>query len=194
MNDNPAANDRNINIKKCVAGICLAGAMVGAWAQGILVTPPPKSAGPFNTLSAAAEIAGLKACKAAIDRLSSLAIQGTQANEVLLDWDRKRPATSPMFSLTGLEFGNGGAAMSITTVPESAGGCSVAAERISVAPFNCQSIAAQELPGYRATRLLKTLTVYSDPKEGNSTVSLIDAPPGCLVIRRYVEFGWKPPR
>ena len=123
-----------------------------------------------------------------------MAIQGTQANEVLLDWDRKRPATSPMFSLTGLEFGNGGAAMSITTVPESAGGCSVAAERISVAPFNCQSIAAQELPGYRATRLLKTLTVYSDPKEGNSTVSLIDAPPGCLVIRRYVEFGWKPPR
>ena len=117
-----------------------------------------------------------------------------QANEVLLDWDRKRPATSPMFSLTGLEFGNGGAAMSITTVPESAGGCSVAAERISVAPFNCQSIAAQELPGYRATRLLKTLTVYSDPKEGNSTVSLIDTPPGCLVIRRYVEFGWKPPR
>ena len=89
MNDNPAANDRNINIKKCVAGICLAGAMVGAWAQGILVTPPPKSAGPFNTLSAAAENAGLKACKAAIDRLSSLAIQGTQANEVLLDWDAK---------------------------------------------------------------------------------------------------------
>ena len=71
MNDNPAANDRNINIKKCVAGICLAGAMVGAWAQGVLVTPPPKSAGPFNTLSAAAENAGLKACKAAIDRLSS---------------------------------------------------------------------------------------------------------------------------
>jgi hypothetical protein len=48
--------------------------------------------------------------------------------------------------------------------------------------------------GYRATRLLKALTVYSDPKEGNSTVSLIDSPPGCLVIRRFVEFGWKPPR
>ena len=73
MNDNPAANDRNINIKKCVAGICLAGAMVGAWAQGILVTPPPKSAGPFNTLSAAAENAGLKACR------TTASMNGTEA-------------------------------------------------------------------------------------------------------------------
>lgn len=194
MNHTPAANDRTKTARKCVAVLLLAGAAMGAWAQSVLISPPPKPAVPLNTLSAAAANAGLTACKPAIDRLSSLAINGTQANEVLLDWDRKRPATSPVFSLTGLEFNNGSAAMSITTVPESTGGCTVAAERISVAPFSCQTIAAQELSGYRATRLLKTLTVYSDPKEGNSTVSLIDSPPGCLVIRRYVEFGWKPSR
>ncbi len=194
MNHTPAANDRTQNTRKCVAMLLLAGAAMGAGAQNVLMTPPPKPAAPFNTLSAAAANAGLTACKPAIDRLSSLAISGTQANEVLLDWDRKRPASSPVFSLTGLEFSNGSAAMSIITVPESAGGCTVAAERISVAPLSCQTIATQELSGYRASRLLKTLTVYSDPKEGNSTVSLIDSPPGCLVIRRYVEFGWKPPR
>jgi hypothetical protein len=36
-------------------------------------------------------------------------------------------------------------------------------------------------------------SVYTDPKEPTSSVSLIDSPPGCLVIRRFVEYGWKDP-
>jgi len=69
----------------------------------------------------------------------------------------------------------------------------VAAERISVAPFTCASIAQQELAGYQMTKLLSIYTVYVDPKEPNSSVSLIDSPPGCLVIRRFVEYSWKSP-
>ena len=93
--------------------------------------------------------------------------------------------------MIGLEYPNGGAAMSITTIPDGTGSCSVAAERISSAPIACEALAGQELKGYSATRLLSNMTVYTDGKDPNSTVSLIDTPPGCLVIRRYVEFNWK---
>ena len=70
-----------------------------------------------------------------------------RANDVLLDWDRKRPDDGPVFALIGLEYANAGAAMSITAIPEADGSCSVSAERISVAPFTCQSVAQQELKG-----------------------------------------------
>ena len=139
----------------------------------------------------AATNVGLTACKPALERLSALAINGARNNDVLLDWDRKRPAVSPVFALIGLEYPNGGAAMSITTLPDGTGGCSVSAERISSAPIACEVVAGQELRGYSATRLLSNMTVYTDGKDPNSTVSLIDTPPGCLVIRRYVEFNWK---
>jgi hypothetical protein len=43
------------------------------------------------------------------------------------------------------------------------------------------------------TRLLPIYAVYTDDKEPTSSVSLIDSPPGCLVIRRYVEYGWRDP-
>lgn len=158
-------------------------------AQSVLA--PPQPARVQNALTTAATNVGLTACKPALDRLSTLAINGTKNNDVLLDWDRKRPATSPVFAMIGLEYPNGGAAMSITTIPDGAGGCSVAAERISSAPVACEAVAGQELNGYRATRLLSNMTVYTDGKDPNSTVSLIDTPPGCLVIRRYIEFNWK---
>ena len=158
-------------------------------AQSVLA--PPQPARVQNALSTAATNVGLTACKPALERLSTLAINGTRNNDVLLDWDRKRPATSPVFAMIGLEYPNGGAAMSITTIPDGTGSCSVAAERISSAPIACEALAGQELKGYSATRLLSNMTVYTDGKDPNSTVSLIDTPPGCLVIRRYVEFNWK---
>lgn len=174
-------------------GRCLvllaAGSIGVVHAQSVLA--PPQPARIQNALSVAATNVGLTACKPALERLSTLAINGTRNNDVLLDWDRKRPATSPVFALIGLEYPNGGAAMSITTLPDGAGGCSVSGERISSAPIACEAVAAQELRGYSATRLLSNMTVYTDGKDPNSTVSLIDTPPGCLVIRRYVEFNWK---
>ena len=84
--------------------------------------------------------------------------------------------------------------MSLTAVPNNDGSCTVAAERISSAPVSCQTVAQSELHGMRATHLLPKFKVYTDPKDPTATVSLIDAPPGCLVIRRYVEYNWKPPR
>ena len=164
----------------------------GVFAQGVQpparpIVPPP------NALVAAAANVGIKRCRPALARMSNLALQGTGNNDVLLDWDRRRPDSSPVFSLLGLEYANGDAAMSITAIPETDGSCSVSAERISVAPFTCASVAQRELAGYRLTQLLKNFSVYSDARDPLSTVVLIDSPPSCLVIRRYVEFKWVEP-
>lgn len=167
-------------------------AAAGAAAQGVLVpqAPPPPAQ---DVLTRAVTSVGVKRCLPAITRLSSLVVQGSRAHDVLLDWDRKQPDVGPVFSLIGLEYPNAGMAASITAIPEAGGSCTVSAERISVAPYTCASIAQQELAGYQMTRLLPIFTVYTDPKEPTSSVSLIDSPPGCLVIRRFVEYSWKDP-
>jgi len=162
-----------------------------ALAQGVRV--PQVVAAPQDTLTLAVTSVGVKRCLTAVSRLASLNVQGSRSHDLLLDWDRKRPDDGPIFSLVGLQFPNGGAAASITAIPDRDGGCTVSAERISVAPYTCTSIADQELPGYKMTRLLPIYAVYTDEKEPGSSVSLIDSPPGCLVIRRFVEYGWKEP-
>ncbi|SEL15400.1 hypothetical protein SAMN05518845_10520 [Variovorax sp. YR750] len=163
-----------------------------AFAQGVLVPQAPP-AQPQDTLTRAAASVGVKRCLPAITRLSTLTVQGSRSHDVLLDWDRKRPDGGPMFSLIGMEFPNAGVAASITAVPDDSGACTVSAERISVAPFTCASVGQQELSTYKMTRLLPNYTVYTDEKEPTSSVSLIDSPPGCLIIRRYVEYGWRDP-
>lgn len=162
-----------------------------AFAQGVLAPQAP--AVQQDTLTRAATSVGIKRCLPAITRLSTLTVQGSRAHDVLLDWDRARPDNGPMFSLIGMEFPNAGVAASITAIPNDGGTCTVAAERISVAPFTCASVAQQELRGYKVTQLLPIYAVYTEEKEPTSSVSLIDSPPGCLVIRRYVEYGWKDP-
>ena len=181
--------DRRLKIvAACVAGAACAGAL----AQGVLVpqAPPPP---PMDKLTGAAASVGVKKCLPAISRLSSLSVQGSRSHDVLLDWDRKQPDAGPVFSLIGLEYPNAGVAASITAIPQPGGSCTVSAERISVAPYTCASIAQQELAGYQMTRLLPTFAVYTDAREPTSSVSLIDSPPGCLVIRRFVEYNWKDP-
>lgn len=163
-----------------------------ALAQGVLV-PSTVPLAPQDTLTRAATSVGIRRCLPAISRLSSLTVQGSRSHDVLLDWDRKRPDTGPMFSLIGMQYPNAGVAASITAIPDEGGNCTVSAERISVAPFTCESVAQQELAGYQMTRLLPNYAVYTDAREPTSSVSLIDSPPGCLVIRRYVEYGWRDP-
>jgi hypothetical protein len=158
-------------------------------AQTVLAPQVPKQ----DVLTRAAASIGVKRCLPAISRLSALTVQGSVSHDVLLDWDRKRPDSGPVFSLIGIEYPNAGVAGSITAIPDDTGACTVAAERISVAPISCSAVAQRELPGYKMTRLLPAFAVYTDDREPTSSVSLIDSPPGCLVIRRYVEFGWRDP-
>ncbi len=180
---------RLVRLLPAVLACAAAGA---ALAQGVLVPAGPPAA-PQDMLTRAATSVGIRRCLPAISRLSALTVQGSRSHDVLLDWDRKRPDAGPMFSLIGIQYPNAGVAGSITAIPDESGNCTVSAERISVAPFTCESVAQQELARYRMTRLLPNYAVYTDDKEPTSSVSLIDSPPGCLVIRRYVEYGWKDP-
>jgi hypothetical protein len=150
----------------------------------------PVPPGP-NLLLEAARAVGVKRCLEAVERLSILAIAGSRNHDVLIDWDRKQPDAGPFFSMMGVSFGQQSIAATITAIPSADDSCTVSAERISVAPFTCQSIADVELKGYALTRLLPSFNVYTQPADPGASVSLIDSPPGCLVIRRHVQYAWK---
>ncbi|PLZ00872.1 hypothetical protein CY652_18655 [Burkholderia sp. WAC0059] len=168
-----------------LASACVAGT---AFAQGVLShdgAPPPKR----NPVVAAASNVGVRQCLPALAALSSIGVRDARNSDVLFDWDRRRPNEGPVFSLLGLETAGGNAAMSVNAVPAAGGACSVLAERIEFEAHPCQQIAQRELHGYQATRLLPHMTVYATQQEPGSTVSLIDSAPGCLSIRRYVNFA-----
>lgn len=152
--------------------------------------PAPASA---SLLTQAAQSVGVRQCLPAISRLSALAVAGARAHDVLVDWDRARPDAGPFFSLVGVSYGNQSVAATVTAIPQPDGACTLAAERISVAPYTCESIAQVELKDYTGTRLLPSFQVYTLRGDPGATVSLIDSPPGCLVIRRHVQYGWRDP-
>jgi hypothetical protein len=167
-------------------------AVPASYAQMRADLPVNKAAatGPKNLLTDAAQSIGVRQCQPAITRLSALAINGTRSHDLLVDWDHAHPDRGPFFSLTGIEYAGASAAVSITAVPQEGGACSVSAERISIAPYSCKSIADTELKGYSVTSLLPTFTAYVSASEPGGSVSLVDSPPGCLIIRRYVQYNW----
>lgn len=156
------------------------------------VAPQPQSPSE-NLLPEAASSVGVKRCLPAVGRLSALAIAGSRSHDILMDWDHANPDGGPFFSLVGVSYGAQSAAATIIVIPQADGSCTLSAERISVAPFTCQSIAQVELKGYQVTQLLPNFNVYTPPNLPGETVSLIDSPPSCLVIRRHVQYGWKAP-
>ena len=158
-------------------------------AQRVSVPPPP-----IPVLARAAQTVGVRRCLAAIAVVAQRNGEGATNQDVLLDWDHGAPDASAFFSLTGLEYGPGrSAALSLTTAPEAVGGgCSILAERISAAPVACAEVARTELGGYTGHPLLASITVYVDPGKPRETVTLINSPPGCLVIRRQVQYAWPP--
>jgi hypothetical protein len=164
------------------------GAATTSRAQGVLAQPGATAA-PRNPVAIAAANVGVHQCLAALSSLASIGVRDASNSDVLLDWDRRRPDKAPVFSLLGLEHANGNAAMSLTATPEADGSCSVAAERIAFDPRVCKQVAQKDLQGYQLTQLLPHMVVYTRAQEPGSSVSLIDSPPGCLTIRRFVKFS-----
>ena len=142
-------------------------------------------------LAKAAESVGVRQCLAAVATVSSRANVGATAQDVILDWDHGTPDAQAFFSLTGLEFGSRSAALSLTVVPEAGGGCSIMAERISGAPIACAVVAKSELTGYVGHPLLNTVEVFVNPRTPRETVTLVNTPPGCLIIRRQADYNWR---
>jgi hypothetical protein len=157
------------------------------WAQ-----PLPALPAPLPVLARAAQTIGVRRCLSAITAIAGRTGQGATHQDVILDWDHRTPDAAAFFSLTGLEYGPLSAAFSLTTVPDATGGCSILAERISAAPIACRLVAQRELTGYTGTPLLSSITVYTNPRTPRETVTLVNSPPGCLIVRRQVEYGWRP--
>lgn len=169
----------------------LALALPAARAQTPAVPIAPSKTNTQNLLADAARSVGATQCLPAIERLSALAFKGAHNHEVLVDWDRKNPKTAPLFSLIGAIFSDSVAATSISAVPQPGGECAIAVERISLAPYTCKSVAQVELKGYQASVLLPTFTVYTSAADPGASISLIDSPPSCMVIRRHIQYGWR---
>ncbi|CAB3798186.1 hypothetical protein LMG28614_04706 [Paraburkholderia ultramafica] len=155
-------------------------------AQSVLAPPAAEPVG-RNPLVKAVSGIGVRQCLPALSDLVTIGARDAVNSDLLLDWDRAHPDKGAVFSLVGLQYGQSNAAMSIAAVPGADGNCSVAAERVEFLPQACVQVAQHELRGYQATQLLARMTVYTTPRDAGSTVSLIDASPGCLAIRRYVK-------
>lgn len=143
-----------------------------------------------TVLAGAATAAGIRRCHSAIDAVSGRMFTGASHVDVMLDWDRTNSDGSPFFSLSGIDFRRDTALLSLTTAPTATGGCAILVERISSAPTTCSAVARSDLSGYRATPLVRAVTVYTNTARPRETITLVDAPPSCLVLRRQVEFNW----
>ncbi|KIP17341.1 hypothetical protein KY49_7012 [Burkholderia sp. MSHR3999] len=143
---------------------------------------------PGTVLAGAAMRAGVRRCYPMINAVSGRTFANAEHTDVVLDWDRTNPDGEPFFSLSGLDYGQASALLSLTTAPADTG-CTVLAERISSAPLPCKDVARSELAGYRASPLVKSVTVYTNPARPRETVTLLDAPPSCVIVRRQVHYG-----
>lgn len=147
---------------------------------------------PVNAMAEAAQLVGVRRCLPAIARLSALSLQGSSAHDVVLDWDRQQPDASAFFGLMGVvQPPTGAHATTFTAVPDTNGGCTVLAERMAWAPQSCQNVAQSELQGYAAAQLVPGMWVLTNPSDVGSTISLLEAGPGCMVVRRFVQYRWR---
>lgn len=161
-----------------------------AIAQSGALLPPDSPQSGATVLARAAQTVGVRRCYAAVDQVSKRTFAGSQHADIVLDWDRTTPDEEPFFSLSGLQYPDGVATLSLTTVPSPGGGCSMLVERISTEAHACRDVARGELTGYQATALVKGVTVYTMASRPRESVTLIDALPACVVIRRQAAFHW----
>ncbi|WP_323123739.1 hypothetical protein [Burkholderia alba] len=180
--------------------VAMSAELVLAWIVlgfvGVVLAEPLPGTGPKNVqavptttvLAHAAQEVGIRRCYDAVAQVSARVFDHSIRADILLDWQRANPDIGPLFSLSGMEFPQSSALLSLVTVPGVGGGCSVLAERISSAPLSCSQVARSELTGYQATQLIKSVMVYADRARPREVVVLVDAPPSCLILRRQVQF------
>lgn len=175
-------------------GILLLLLSASSYCQDVL-RPNSNAVTVSNSLTVAAAAVGIRTCGPALESLSNIGVSDSLKNDVLFDWDRNRPNLGLVFALLGLDMPGGrGAALSVSAAPQPDGSCAVMAERISVSADVCSKVAKRELTGYSETKLLSQMTVFTSNSTPGSTVSLIDSAPGCLIIRRYINFALKQSR
>lgn len=191
-------------VAACFAHFRYGAAMLGALACCAVTGQPlppsvaPSAAAqvqrPANIMAEAGRALGVQRCLPALSRLASLALTGSVAHDVVVDWDKQAPDTSPFFGLMGVTVAQTGThATTFVVSPDSSGTCTVLAERLAWAPKPCIQLAREELPGYAVTPLLQGMLVLTHPSDTGSTISLMEAGPGCNVLRRFVQYRWRDP-
>ncbi|MBN3815663.1 hypothetical protein G3N57_03195 [Paraburkholderia sp. Se-20369] len=188
---NPAARERVVGLRMA----CVIGAVMGLFVQAAVaqsnVMPPVAAPNHAQTvLAQAAQAVGVRRCLAAVDQVSERMFAQTTHADIALDWDRNNPDGEALLSLSGLEYKDASAALSLTTVPSTQGGCTILVERISSAPVSCKEVVRSTLTGYKGTPLVKAVMVYVNSARPRETVTLIDSPPSCVIVRRQVDFHW----
>ena len=161
-----------------------------AFAQSAAPTPTGAPDRLQTVLGQAAQAVGIRRCQAAVEQVAAPMFAQTKRVDIAVDWDHGDPDNEPFFTLSGLEYQDASAVMSLTTVPSATGGCSILVERISSAPMPCKEVARATLAGYRSTSLVRAVTIYVNPARLAETVTLIDSPASCMIIRRQTRFHW----
>ncbi|WP_338641797.1 hypothetical protein [Burkholderia pyrrocinia] len=164
--------------------VLTASATSAAAAQSDSMLPAAPASRSQTILAQAAQAIGVRRCLATVDQVSDRMFAQVKRPDVALDWDRSYPDGEPVFSLSGLEYQDVSAALSLTMVPSPAGGRTILAERISSAPTSCTEVVRSTLAGYKGTQLVKAVTVYANPKHPRDTVTLVESPPNCVIVRR----------
>jgi hypothetical protein len=174
--------------RRAIFAVCAICGTVNA--QTSVPTPPQAGAG--TLVDQAAWRLGVRQCQAALQRATPQVLEGADQYDLLADRDPEQPDRFPFFALVGVQYPTSAAAVSVTAVPDDKGACTLMVERITVAPGACANVARRELSGYKSTVLLPRFQVFSRATEAGSSVSLLDADGGCLVIRRFVKYRWRP--
>ncbi|MFD1557865.1 hypothetical protein ACFSHT_19910 [Paraburkholderia silviterrae] len=143
-----------------------------------------------SVLARAAQTVGIRQCFPAVDQVGSRVLEGSQRQDVVLDWNHITPDAAPFFSLTGFQARGNPELLSLSTIPDNAGHCAILAEQISFDAGTCARVAKERLTGYRATPLVAAITVYTLPSRPRETVTLSDVERGCVIVRRQVEYEW----
>ncbi|WP_423382941.1 hypothetical protein [Burkholderia sp. LMG 32019] len=182
---------RAVVLAACMATMpARAGGLESLPPVGSAAAPAIPAAPGATVLAQAAQAVGVRRCYAAVDQVSARMLAGTRRTDVALDWDRRDPDGEPFFAIAGLEYQSASAVLSLTTVPAPTGGCTILVEHVSSVPSPCKAVAAAQLRDYTGTQLVKAVTVYTHPGRPRETITLVDTPPACLIVRRQVQYKW----
>lgn len=142
-------------------------------------------------LARAAERVGITQCLDAIYIASKQFDNGYKKTNVVMDWDKKKPNKSPLFSLTGIDNNGYPSLSSVTIIPNAkvSNQCTYLIEQTSTAPIKCELFEKKDLEDYKKTELVKNINVYTNNSKSNTQVILTDIPNGCLVMRRESGFN-----
>lgn len=145
---------------------------------------------PVPLVAMAAKKIGVKACLAAITKVAEKNSSGATSQNIVVNWNRKSPDSSPFFSMTALGAKSNYAVLSITAFPLPHKGCALMVERTFSSSESCSVIAQKNLSSYLSDQLIEGVMVYQDPVRPEETYTLVQNNNNCTVFFRNSIPKW----